>query len=352
MFNPKYIIDDEMLANLIEIEVSLATIEVTEIPDPWKDKMAEDANRRRVLFGLKQAGLNITSREVAEVLTRKIARDSFTQSDQLQLIGNYFRGLALIDRMLMSNRSGGWLKWFTRKFMSDLHCLLGERVLPSHVLGVFREVEINFGNVVGVPSIEVSYHMEDLFRWVSEIDVRSRVNKILLSGIVRAEILRVQPFTDGNIQLAQVLSWGCMRTMELKAMVMFCAEDVLEGKNIELRQALTTTASGDYGDYLKIYCEALREEAHALLMKVREMDRVRRRLELKQQRAGLTERQCVLLENIKQTGHVDIHTARTWFPHLSDDSLLRDLKNLTEKKFIKKKGKTKGVVYLYTGKLI
>ena len=60
----------------------------------------------------------------------------------------------------------------------------------------------------------------------------------------------------------------------------------------------------------------------------------------------LSERQMKLVEYIETYGSVSNRQWRNLLRDYSDDTILRDLKDLQKKKLIKKKGSTKGAVYI------
>ena len=58
---------------------------------------------------------------------------------------------------------------------------------------------------------------------------------------------------------------------------------------------------------------------------------------------SLTERQIAIMEEMTLKGEMTIKEIRNVLPMVSDDTILRDLKDLIDKKLIRKKGKTKGI---------
>jgi predicted HTH transcriptional regulator len=60
---------------------------------------------------------------------------------------------------------------------------------------------------------------------------------------------------------------------------------------------------------------------------------------------ALNERQIKLVEYMEKMGALTMTEGRELLPDVSDDTVLRDLRDLTEKGLVVKKGKTKGVRY-------
>ena len=61
---------------------------------------------------------------------------------------------------------------------------------------------------------------------------------------------------------------------------------------------------------------------------------------------SLSERQITIMEEMTIQGEMTIKEIRGILPMVSDDTILRDLKDLILKKLLRKKGKTKGAVYI------
>jgi len=88
---------------------------------------------------------------------------------------------------------------------------------------------------------------------------------------------------------------------------------------------------------------------------VEEMDRVGEKLKrlnvgVAEKRRGrqvpLSNRQIGLIEELEIRGELTMAVARKLLPEVSDDTILRDLKDLMEKGVVVKKGRTKGARYL------
>jgi len=61
---------------------------------------------------------------------------------------------------------------------------------------------------------------------------------------------------------------------------------------------------------------------------------------------ALTERQIRIIDFMRNEKMVGMEQLREVLPEVSDDTILRDLKDLQKKSVVEKKGKTKGVIYV------
>ena len=110
-------------------------------------------------------------------------------------------------------------------------------------------------------------------------------------------------------------------------------------------QKVESLSARDLTVWLEYFCEGLAEE----LVKVK--DRVQKlsldsRLKGRTGQIALSERQMKLVEYIEANGSINNRAWRSLLRDYSDDTILRDLKDLQKKRLIKKKGSTKGAVYV------
>jgi predicted HTH transcriptional regulator len=61
---------------------------------------------------------------------------------------------------------------------------------------------------------------------------------------------------------------------------------------------------------------------------------------------ALNERQIKLINTIQDKGYIQNKDWQRLFPNVSDDTILRDLKDLQKKKIVKKTGRTKAARYV------
>jgi Fic family protein len=97
--------------------------------------------------------------------------------------------------------------------------------------------------------------------------------------------------------------------------------------------------------WLEYFCYGLAMEIEKIKNQVLKLSKD---LKLKQQlgeQVALSERQILLLELVHNQGTITSQDAQAVLPHVSVDTILRDIKDLIEKKVIMKEGVTKGVTY-------
>lgn len=102
----------------------------------------------------------------------------------------------------------------------------------------------------------------------------------------------------------------------------------------------------DLTEWLEFFTEALAAELDRVKEKVRKLS-VDLRLKRKMgEQIALSERQMKMVEYLEETGEMRMTEAKKLIPMVSEDTLLRDFKDLMKKGIVKKKGSTKAAKYV------
>ena len=97
--------------------------------------------------------------------------------------------------------------------------------------------------------------------------------------------------------------------------------------------------------WLEYFCEGLADELVRVKEKVQKLS-LDIRLKGKTGQIVLSERQVKIVEYIETYGSISNRQWRGLLREYSDDTILRDLKDLQKKGLIRKRGSTKGAVYV------
>jgi Fic family protein len=109
--------------------------------------------------------------------------------------------------------------------------------------------------------------------------------------------------------------------------------------------SVQNSGTNDLTYWLEYFCYGLAIEIDKVRQQV---TRLSKDLKLKKQlgeQVALSERQIILLELFQQQEHVTSEDMKAVLPNVSVDTILRDIKDLIEKRVIEKFGVTKGVHY-------
>ncbi len=161
------------------------------------------------------------------------------------------------------------------------------------------------------------------------------------------EIIRMRPFAENNL-LTGLFLFALMIASDgygMKEMWAF-EEELLKDKQKLMMIVSTRTDDDDMTGWLEFLVKNMAESAKKAKIKIMNLvgDRPAFRSETGRT-VPLSERQIQIMEEMVIQGEMTIKGMRTVLPMVSDDTILRDLKDLMTKKLLKKKGRTKGAVY-------
>ncbi len=266
----------------------------------------------------------------------------------VQQVLNWLNGNRLIEQMAYLS-SKFKQSDYGEEELRQINKLLGEKMVPVSELGKYRDRDEASNLMMPmIPAVEIPYQMEDLFSWF-KTSTKGEIHPLLKIGIFAYEFIRVGPFLENNliVDLSFFLLATASSGYNFKS-IWSAEEEILKNKD-GFQQAIFSVekSGGDLTIWLEYFTKYLSEAAEKAKTKVlnllgqtpifkSEVGRV----------ISLTERQIVIMEEMTIRGEMTIKEIRMMLPMVSDDTILRDLKGLIEKKLLRKKGKTKGAVYL------
>ncbi len=206
------------------------------------------------------------------------------------------------------------------------------------------------GEVVGRPPlpVEVPYQMEDFWHWFSGVAL-NEIHPVIKAAITHYELVRVHPFVEGNGRVARAFAIMVLAAEGYNFKHFFSLEEYFD-KNLGGYYAALASVeknNGDLTEWIAFYCEALAIELSKLKERVRRLSvDMAIKFKLGGKQIALSERQVALMEVLELKEVLTMTDARGVLPMVSDDTILRDLTSLVEKKLVRKRGKTKGARYI------
>lgn len=347
MYSPKFTITQEILRNIGIIEACREVIENAPLVPAWEKKFREEAIIRTVHHGTHIEGnkLNLSQAERILAGQQVVARER----DIWEVI-NYRRVMEYISKLKIQN-----LKFkIDEDTLKEIHKLTTNKILPKENAGEFRETQVvvknsKTGQVTfrPPPAIEVLYQIKDFFAWLNSDKIQD-LHPVLKSGIVHYEIARIHPFVDGNGRVARALSTLVLFLDGYDIRKFFSLEEYFDSDAKSYYLALQSVAKkrGDLTEWLSYFTRGLAIELSKIKEKVQKLSVD---VKLKEKLGGqiaLSERQIKIIEYIQKIGFLQNQAFGSLFPMVSEDTILRELKDLLKKKIIKKQGKTKAAKYV------
>ena len=347
MFNPQYQITNKILTFISKIEAVEEVIRHAPILPLWEKEFREDAIVRSVYHGTHIEGNMLHKEEAKDVLRGK---EVMARARDIQEIINYRRVIEYID-----NEAKQKVITITEDSINDLHRIIVNKILPTEQSGAYRETQVVIrnsqnGEVTFRPPmpIEVPYLMKEFLLWVNRM-TKDDLHPILKAGIAHHELVRIHPYVDGNGRVARSLATLVLLSGGYDIRRFFSLEEYYDRDALTYYESLQKASAGDMTSWLEYFTYGASVEFERVKDQIL---RLSKDAKWKEKFGGkqifLSDRQVKVVEYIQEIGYLQNKAFSSIFPDVSEDSVLRDLKDLSDKGLIKKIGKTKAARYVLT----
>ena len=326
------------------IEAAKEVIENSPLVPAWEAKFREDALVRTVHHGTHIEGNELNYTESAKVLAgaKIVGRER-----DIQEVLNYRNVLKFIESHDNTDISEETLK--------HIHELTVHRILPDDAIGAYRKTQVvvknsQTGEVTHrpPPAIEVPFLTASFLQWVNGTTVDD-VHTVLKAGIAHYEVVRIHPFLDGNGRVARGIATLVLTKAGYDIKRFFSLEEYYDREPVSYYDSLQNVAKlgGNLTPWLEYFSEGLAIELTRVKEKVKSLSTdLKLKKSLGGQPLSLTERQIKIVEFVQENGFLQNKAFFELFPMISEDTVLRELKDLIKKGIVKKEGTTKGVRYV------
>ncbi|MBI2599083.1 Fic family protein [Candidatus Curtissbacteria bacterium] len=353
MYSPKFIINSAILRYIGKIEAAKEVIENAPLVPAYEAKFRQEAIIRTVHHGTHIEGNQLNTGEVAAVLEGEgvPARDR-----DVQEVLNYRNVLKYIDERRTTNDKR---YEFTEKELLAIHKLTVDKVLAPDKSGKFRNTQVvvknsKTGEISFTPpkAGEVKGLVSDFIRWLNGEDAED-LHPVLKAGIVHYVLAFIHPFVDGNGRASRAFATLVLFSEGYDIKKFFSLEEYFDRdakRYYKILQSISnqkviSLSDRDLTGWLEYFCEGLAEELARVKERVQKLS-LDSKLKGRTGQIMLSERQVKLVEYMEKFGSISNRQWRSVLRDFSDDTILRDLKDLQKKGLIKKKGSTKGAVYV------
>lgn len=343
MYSPTYTISNKILKHIGTIEAAKEIIENAPLVPAWEAKFREEAIVRTVHHGTHIEGneLNFTEAEKVLAGAKVVGRDR-----DIQEVLNY--------RNVMKFIEGFQTDAITEETVKHLHTLIADKILPEAVVGEYRKSQVVVKNSQTgeitfrpPPAVEVPFLVSDFLLWLTST-TPDDIHPILKAGIAHYELVRIHPFLDGNGRVARAAALLSLFREGYDIKRFFSLEEYYDREPTNYYTALQSVISenGNITHWLEYFIEGLAIELTRIKEKVKTLSTD---LKIKKSMGGhqlaLSERQIKIVEFIQENGFLQNKVFFELFPMISEDTVLREIKDLVKKGIILKQGSTKGVRY-------
>jgi len=343
MYTPTFTITNKILKHIGIIEAAREVIENAPLVPAWEAKFRDEALVRSVYHGTHLEGNALNYSEADKVLA---GGEIIGRERDIQEVLNYRNVLRFISEYDNSE--------ITEDTVKKMHALTTEQILADDVVGQYRKVTVvvknsQTGEVTfrPPPALEVPQNMGEFVTFINSTSPDD-MHSVVKAGIVHYELVRIHPFLDGNGRVARAVAILvlCKEGYDVKRF--FSLEEHYDREPLQYYEALQSVGkqSGDLTNWLEYFAQGLAIELTRVKEKVKSISTD---LKIKKSFGGqqmtLSERQIKIVEFIQENGFLQNKAFFELFPMISEDTVLRELKDLVKKGIVKKEGTTKGVKY-------
>lgn len=344
MYTPQFTITNKLLKLIGTIEAAKEVIENSPLVPAWEAKFREEAIVRTVHHGTHIEGNELNKTEAEQVLAggKIVGRDR-----DIQEVLNYRNVLKYIE---------GYDKpQITEEAVKHIHELTTHRLLSDEQVGEYRKTQVVVKNSATgeitfrpPPALEVPFLMSSFLEWLGKTTIDD-VHTALKAGITHYEIVRIHPFMDGNGRVARAAATLVLFKDGYDIKRFFALEEHYDREPMAYYEALQSVvkANGNLNVWLEYFIEGLAIELNRIKEKVKSLSTdLKIKKSLGGQQLALSERQIKIIEYIQESGFLQNKAFFELFPMVSEDTVLRELKDLLKKGIVVKEGTTKGARYV------
>jgi Fic family protein len=344
MYQPTFSITNKILKYMGIIEAAKEVIENAPLVPAWEARFREDAMVRTVHHGTHIEGNELSLSEAERLLAgaKIVGRER-----DIQEVLNYRNVLKFIESFDKTD--------VTEETLKHIHELTVHRILPDDAVGVYRKTQVvvknsQTGEVTfrPPPAVEIPFLTASFLLWLN--DTRGdEIHTVLKAGIAHYEVVRIHPFLDGNGRVARGVATLVLTKAGYDIKRFFSLEEHYDREPVAYYDALQGVGrmNGNLTPWLEYFTEGLAIELTRIKDKVKSLSTdLKLKKSLGGQPLALTERQIKIVEFVQENGFLQNKTFFELFPMISEDTVLRELKDLIKKGIVKKEGTTKGVRYV------
>jgi len=353
MFKPQFTINNQILKNIGVIEGAKEVIDYAVMVPAWEAKFKEEAMVRTVHFGTRIEGNELNYSQAQRVLE---GQEVMARERDIQEVINYRNVLEYLDRLgeRYSESGPGGGAAYTESWLKKIHELTTEKILDGKASGEYRQTRVviknsQTGEVSFRPPlpVEVKVQIEEFFGWLNSDEGKS-VHPVLRAGITHYELSRIHPFVDGNGRVSRAMALLVLFREGYDVKRFFSIEEYFDKNAEEYYTALQSVEKqrGNLTFWLEFFSKALAIELSKIKDRVRSLSIDFRWRDRLGRQIALSERQIKLIELLTEKDRLFMRDARELLSKVSDDTVLREIKDLMKKGVLKKRGKTKAAYYV------
>lgn len=360
VYNPNFEINSSILKYVSQIEAAKAVIENAPLLPLYERQFKNEATIRRVHYSTAIEGNYLKLNEVRQIISSPESKTLGLHQDEqgnqmvarqrdVQEVINYRDVVAYIEKIIKTDDEKFQLK---KEDVFSIHKTILKNILDDKAGSYRTEPAVTVNYVTGeklnpyeAPE-NIESKMDELIEWSNRAE-SSDIHPVIKAALLHLEFVRIHPFADGNGRLARALATLSLTVDGYDVNHFFCLDEYYDSN------------AADYYEFLGKGFEQPTTwiEYFALGMAI-EFNRVKDRVlkiskdaKVKEKTGGqmfISERQEKIIEWLNNYSMLRNSQFDELFPDISDDTVLRELKDLIDNGVVVKVGKTKSAYYKLT----
>ncbi len=350
MYSPKFSISNKILKNIGLIEAAKEVIENAPLVPSFEKQFQSDAIVRTIYHGTHIEGNDLSLSQTKKVLE---GQDVVARARDIQEVINYRNAVKLIEEL--SSKRGE----YDVEILKDIHRETVQKIVAEEKVGVLRTSQVvikeeGTGKIIFEPPpfVEVPFLLEDFFEWLNSKDYKD-LHPIIKAGIVHYVLVAIHPFVEGNGRSSRAFTSLILMKENYDIKRFFALEEHFDQDPASYYEAFALVdkqspniGQRDLTPWLEYFVEVVAIELTKIKEKVRKLS-IDTRLKVKMgKQVALSERQMRLVEYLSDQSSAVMQDLKGVLPMVSEDTVLRDLRDLMEKGIVRKEGRTKAASYV------
>ena len=352
MYKPRYTITNNILKNIGSIEAAKEVVENAPLVPHFEKKFKSDAIARTVHHGTHIEGNDLSLDQTKKVLE---GEDVMGRERDIQEVINYRNVVTLLDELAAKRGN------YELQDLLDIHQETVTKLVPEEKVGVIRKTQVvikeeETGEIIFQPPpfIEVEYLLRDFFAWLNSPEGHN-VHPVLLAGIAHYVLVSIHPFVEGNGRSVRAFATLVMMKEGYDLKRFFSLEEHFDSNPADYYEAFSVTdkqskdiGARDLTGWLEYFTEAVAVELAKIKEKIRKLSIDSKLMGKIGKQVALSDRQMKLVEYLNEHASAKMKELKRVLPMVSEDTVLRDIKDLMEKGIVRKEGSTKASRYYIT----
>lgn len=328
MIFPDYTITSKTLQNISYTEYARAVIENTTILPAWEKQLQKEAITNTIYFSLKLQGINIKLESVKKTTDKLIA-------PPLQELANIQKALKTAEEFFENKK-------IQEEDLKKLHKVLSHEITAKTKQGVYRNVK----TAGKTDPEEILAELTQVLDWHNNEHLEEE-HPLIKTSLLAGYLHKIMPFENLNdivtgltadISLKQN-NYGFNNYLDITK------HFFSTGREFQIQIKLLGSKDPDFTKWIEYYSECLAVESHNVMEKVLLLAKDTK-VAKASGRVQLSSRQEKIVAFLQDYGQLQNRDFERLFPGKSEDTVLRDLKDLIDRNIIVKRGSTKSSRYV------